>query len=82
MLRRVLHKLQKKKVERTYPNRFLAFYYRNKKRLNKERRSLYTKKKNERICVRCSRNVVSGKVFCSYHQKKQKGYNIKARKKV
>jgi len=81
MLRRVLKKLHKKKVKKEYPNRFLAFYYRHKKRLNKERRSTYTKRKKKGVCVRCTNNVVPGIIFCSYHQKKQKQYNKNARKK-
>ncbi|PIN73923.1 hypothetical protein COV20_02300 [Candidatus Woesearchaeota archaeon CG10_big_fil_rev_8_21_14_0_10_45_16] len=75
MIRKLLNRLRKHK----YPNRFLKFYHLNKKRLNNERRSLYDEKRKKGICVRCNDKAVSGIVFCSYHQKKQKKYNRIAR---
>lgn len=70
----------KKEEETTnYPNRFLKFYYLNKKRLIRERRYLYKKKKKSGLCVRCSQKVFPGIIFCGYHQEKQKEYNRKAR---
>ena len=64
-----------------FENRFQKFYHLNKKRLNKERRGLYTKRSKKGICVRCKKKVVKGIVFCTYHKAKQKEYNAKARAK-
>ncbi|PIZ50734.1 hypothetical protein COY27_05975 [Candidatus Woesearchaeota archaeon CG_4_10_14_0_2_um_filter_33_13] len=80
MLKKLLSKF-KRKEEKKYPNRFLKFYYENQQRLNKERRSTYTEKKDAGICVRCNKKALSGIVFCDYHQKKQINYNKKARLK-
>jgi len=80
MLKRLLNKLKKKKEEK-YPNRFLKFYHQNKKRLNHERRSSYSERKEQGICVRCSKKALAGIVFCSYHKQKQQGYNQKARER-
>jgi len=80
MIKKLLKKL-KKKEEKKYPNRFLKHYYLNQEKLNKERRGSYSERKKAGICVRCSRKVVSGIVFCEFHQKLQKGYNRKARGK-
>jgi hypothetical protein len=71
----------KKTAKQKYPNRFLKFYHLNRDRLIEERKSIYSEKKKKGICVRCNRKSVSGIVFCKYHQKKQKGYNKKARNK-
>ncbi len=79
VFKKILHKIKGKKKE--YPNRFLKFYHENKKKLNKERKGTYHKKQKSGICVRCKNKVVSGIVFCSYHQQKQKEYNKKARQK-
>jgi len=82
MLRKILKKIKRKdKEKKEYPNRFLKFYHLNKKRLNKYRRGSYKKKKRLGLCVRCSNKIVPGIVFCSYHQRKQKEYNKKARQK-
>ncbi len=64
-----------------FENRFQKFYHLNKRRLNKERRGNYKRKAKSGICVRCSKKIVPGIVFCSYHQAKQKEYNAKARKR-
>lgn len=69
----------KPKEHSGHSNRFLKFYYNNKKRLLKERKSLYHEKKQKGICVRCSRKVMEGIVFCEYHQQKQVWYNQKSR---
>ena len=82
MIKKFLKKLKDKKKSKDntkYPNRFLKFYHLNKKRLIKERRSLYKRKRKAGVCVRCSQKVVPGIVFCSYHQKKQQVYNKNAR---
>ena len=70
-----------KKSPKEFQNRFHKFYHLNKKRLNKERRGLYTERSKKGICVRCKRRVVTGIVFCKYHKAKQKEYNAKARAK-
>ena len=70
-----------KKSPKEFQNRFHKFYHLNKKRLNKERRGLYTTRSKKGICVRCKKRVVKGIVFCSYHKAKQKEYNAKARAK-
>ncbi len=72
---------KKTKSKDEYENRFQKFYHLNKKRLNKERRSSYKSRSKNGVCVRCSKKVVKGIVFCKYHQAKQKEYNAKARKK-
>jgi hypothetical protein len=72
---------KKVKKKNEYENRFQKFYHLNKKRLNKERRGLYTKRSKKGICVRCKKKVVKGIVFCTYHKSKQKEYNAKARAK-
>lgn len=64
-----------------FENRFQKFYHLNKTRLNKERRGSYKTKAKKGTCVRCKRKAKPGIVFCDYHQKKQKEYNAKARKK-
>ena len=74
-------KRRKKKSKEEYENRFQKFYHLNKKRLNKERRESYNVRMRRGICVRCSKKVVKGIVFCEYHQQKQKEYNKKARDK-
>jgi len=74
-------KAEIKEEPKKYSNRFLKFYYLNKKRLNKERRSLYHKKKKKGTCIRCKRKAVPGIIFCDYHRSKIKGYNKKARGK-
>ncbi len=74
-------KRSKKTSSGKFKNRFHKFYHLNKKRLNKERRSSYSKRANKGICVRCSKKVVRGIVFCTYHKAKQKEYNAKARAK-
>lgn len=85
MFKEWLKKLKKevgeKKEEELYPNRFVKFYYLNKNRLNKERRSGYHGRRKSGVCVRCRRKSVPGIVFCEYHQQKQKEYNLKARSK-
>jgi len=88
VFKKILQKLKEiketkleKKSDQDYSNRFLKFYYGHKKRLLKERKSLYHEKKQKGICVRCSRKVVEGLVFCEYHQQKQVGYNKQARMK-
>ena len=68
-----------KPSKKQYPNRFLKFYHENKGRVNKTRRSIYTEHRKAGLCVRCSKKVVAGIVFCSYHQQKQNQYNKKAR---
>ena len=75
MLRKLLSRLRKK----DYPNRFVKFYHENRKRLIKERRSLYKDKKESGICVRCNKKALKSIVFCRYHQERQKEYNRKAR---
>lgn len=82
MIGKLLRKLRGiKDDDQTYANRFLKFYYLNHKRLIKERRSLYQKKRKQGICVRCHQPIVPGIIFCSYHRQKQQGYNHKAREK-
>ena len=76
MLRKLLEKLR---IKKRAPNRFLRFYYHNKRRLLRERKGEYYNKKKEGICVRCSKPIVKGIIFCLYHQEKQKGYNTKSR---
>ena len=76
VLKKLLSKFSKKEE---YPNRFLKFYHKNKKRLNKERRSSYGERKKQGLCVRCNKKALKNIVFCSYHQKKQVSYNKKAR---
>ena len=61
------------------PNRFLKFYHQNKSRLNVERRGSYKDRKAHGICVRCQKKSLPYIVFCEYHQRKQKSYNLKAR---
>ena len=80
MIKRLLKKLTRKE-DKKYPNRFLKFYYENQNRLNKERRSTYSEKKDAGICVRCNKKALAGIVFCQYHKKRQKDYNKKARSK-
>lgn len=70
-----------KKSSEEYPNRFLKFYHTNKKRLNNERRSSYTERKQQGLCVRCHKKALPNIVFCEFHKHKQKGYNKKARAK-
>jgi hypothetical protein len=72
---------RKTKEKSEYDNRFLKFYHHNQARLLKERKSLYYQKKEKGICVRCSRKVQEGIIFCDYHQQKQAGYNKQARAK-
>ncbi len=71
---------ESKSISNNFPNRFVKFYHLNQKRLSKERRSTYDQKKKKGICARCKREVVTGIVFCEYHQQKQKGYNRKRHK--
>ncbi len=73
--------LQKLRGEKNYPNRFVKFYHLNKKRLQKERNSIYFRKKEQGICVRCHRKASEGIIFCEYHQQKQIEYNKQARSK-
>ena len=80
MLKRLLSKLKRKKKE--YPNRFLKHYHENKKKLLKERKSLYNQKKEAGICVRCNKKALKDIIFCSYHKNMQKGYNKKARSDI
>lgn len=77
LLKKILHRIRKTK----YPNRFVKFYQLNKKRINKDRRSLYDKKQDKGTCVRCKKKALKNIVFCRYHQQKQKEYNKKARSK-
>jgi len=79
MIKKLFRKLTKREEKKEYPDRFLKFYYENHNRLNKERRSSYSEKKEKGICVRCSKKALPGIVFCAYHKKMQKGYNEKAR---
>lgn len=80
MIGKLLRKLRGiKDDDQTYANRFLKFYYRNHKRLIKERRSLYKDKRKKGICVRCTQQVIPRIIFCPYHRQKQQGYNHKAR---
>lgn len=81
MIKKFLEKLKFNKSKEAYPNRFLKFYHINKKRLARERRTLYHQKKESGICARCKKKAVEGIVFCEYHQQKQKEYNKKARSK-
>jgi len=76
MLRKLLEKLR---IKKKAPNRFLRFYYHNKRRLLHERKGVYYHKKKDGICVRCNQPIVKGIIFCSYHQEKQKSYNAKSR---
>jgi hypothetical protein len=79
-----LDKLKKVSIsseKKDYSNRFNRFYHLNRKRLIEERRSSYKSKKAKGICVRCNRPALSKIIFCEYHKKKQKGYNLKARDK-
>ena|GEM_PF-2749505 len=69
------------KSDQQLPNRFLKFYHNNKGRLLKERKSLYHDKKRNGICVRCSKKVLVGIIFCEYHQQKQVFYNKQARQR-
>ncbi|MBT4604581.1 hypothetical protein HOC01_03000 [archaeon] len=62
-----------------YPNRFLKFYHSNQKRLLKERKKLYHQKLDAGICVRCNNQALDKIKFCSYHQERQREYNLKAR---
>lgn len=70
-----------KTTKTKFENRFQKFYHLNKTRLNKERRGSYKTKAKKGKCVRCKLKAKPGIVFCDYHQKKQKDYNAKARKK-
>lgn len=79
MIRKLLEKLRLRKRE--YPNRFLKFYYLNKKRLIAERRQAYHAKRETGICVRCHQPSLPEIIFCSYHQECHKKYNLKARSK-
>ena len=82
VLRKLFERLtQWKEAKNEYPNRFLKFYHLNKKRLQKERNSAYSLKKERGICVRCRRKASEGIIFCEYHQQKQVEYNKKARSK-
>lgn len=76
VIKKFIRKIRGKK----YPNRFLKFYHENRKRLLKERKSLYRQKRDQGICVRCSRKAVKGIIFCTYHRNKHKVYNKNARK--
>ena len=78
VLKRLLNKLKKNKE---YSNRFNKFYHLNKKRLDKERKSLYHDKRSKGICIRCKKKADKNRIFCSYHRTLQKGYNKKARGK-
>ena len=63
------------------PNRFLRFYYANRKELLAERKDIYNKKLKKRICVRCRQKAVSGIKYCFSHQQKQKVYNRRSRER-
>ena len=63
------------------PNRFLKFYYANRKDLLRERKEAYYEKAKKGICVRCSEKAVSGIKYCTKHQAMQREYNRKAREK-
>ena len=81
---KILQKLKEATTEKNnqkYSNRFLKFYPTNKGRLLKERKSLYSEKKKNGICVRCNAKALEGIIFCDYHQQKQVGYNKQARSK-
>jgi len=77
MFKKLLNKVRRKKKD--YPNRFLKFYHLNRKRLIKERKSLYSQKRKKGICVRCNKKSLKDLVFCSYHRARQKEYNKLAR---
>ena len=79
VIKKLLQKLKRKKE---YPNRFVKFYHLNKKRLDKERKSIYHDKRTKGICVRCNKKAVTKRIFCNYHRTLQKGYNKKARDKT
>lgn len=82
MFEKILQKLKgSTKDSEKYANRFIKFYYNNKARLLKYRKSLYYQKKQKGICVRCNRAALEGIVFCDYHQQKQVEYNKQARMK-
>lgn len=76
---RIAEQRSKKIVIKNYSNRFLKFYHLNRQRLLKERYAAYYSRRKSEICVRCKNPVVSGIIFCEYHQMKQKEYNQKAR---
>ena len=61
------------------PNRFLRFYYANRRELLAERKEAYYKKAKKGICVRCNKKAVSGIKYCKMHQEKQREYNRRAR---
>lgn len=63
------------------PNRFLRFYYANRKELLAERKETYNEKAKKGICVRCKTKAVEGIKYCPVHQEKQKNYNRRAREK-
>ncbi len=69
----------KEVAKKEYPNRFLKFYYLNQKKLNKERRKSYSRRKGKGICVRCKQKSLPGIVFCEFHQQKQQTYNYQSR---
>ncbi|HLD79910.1 MAG TPA: hypothetical protein VJA18_05095 [Candidatus Nanoarchaeia archaeon] len=88
VFKKILQKLKEiketrleKKSNQDYSDRFLKFYHNHKKRLLKERKSLYHEKKEKGICVRCKQKVLEGIIFCEHHQQKQVGYNKQARMK-
>ena len=52
-----------------YKDRFQKFYFKNRERLNDERRETYQARRNAGACVRCgSLKEVKG-VFCATHAK-------------
>lgn len=63
------------------PNRFLKFYYANRKDLLRERKETYYDKAKKGICVRCNDKAASGIKYCTKHQAMQREYNRKAREK-
>ncbi|MAG60443.1 hypothetical protein CL619_01525 [archaeon] len=63
------------------PNRFLRFYYANRKELLAERKETYNQKLKKGICVRCNSKAVSGIKYCAMHREMQREYNRKAREK-
>jgi hypothetical protein len=83
MLKEIINKIKEKvsKNEPEHKDRFLKFYYKNQKRLNKERKGTYWEKRKNGICVRCNKPAVKGRIFCQYHLELQKNYNKKARDK-
>lgn len=50
-----------------FKDRFERFYFKNRKRLNEERRVKYEDRRKRGVCVRCGKRS-GGKLFCKAHR--------------